>query len=69
MVYTGLTHSKQPWLNPKAGKLMRMANAGLRRRDGIQLSGPNVIEGFRRGYRTIGSGGGWFDPSAETELY
>ena len=25
----GLTHSKQPWLNPKAGKLMRMANAGF----------------------------------------
>ena len=66
----GLTHSRQPWLNPKAGKLMRMANAGFtgHHADGIQLSGPNVIEGFRRlGYRTIGTGAvGWFDPSTET---
>ena len=66
----GLTHSRQPWLNPKAGKLMRMANAGFvgHDADGIQLNGPNVIEGFRRlGYRTIGSGAvGWFDPSTET---
>ena len=46
----GLTHSRDPWLNPKAGKLMRMANAGFAGHDadGIQLSGPNVIEGFRR---------------------
>ena len=36
--------------------------------DGIQLDGPNIIEGFRRlGYRTIGSGAvGWFDPKTET---
>ena len=66
----GLTHSREPWLNPKAGKLMRMANAGFagHNADGIQLSGPNVIEGFRRlGYRTIGTGAvGWFDPNTET---
>ena len=66
----GVSHSRQPWLNPKAGKLMRMANAGFAGHDadGIQLSGPNVIEGFRRlGYRTIGSGAvGWFDPATET---
>ena len=66
----GLSQSKEPWLNPKAGKLMRMANAGFagNNADGIQLSGPNIIEGFRRlGYRTIGSGAvGWFDPATET---
>ncbi len=66
----GLTNSKQPWLNPKAGKLFRMANAGFigDTSDGIKLTGPNIIEGFRRsGYRTIGTGAvGWFDPSTET---
>lgn len=66
----GITRSRQPWLNPKAGKLLRMANAGFAGHDsdGIQLNGPNVIEGFRRlGYRTIGSGAvGWFDPDTET---
>ena len=66
----GVTRSNQPWLNPKAGKLLRMANAGFagNETDGIQLNGPNMIEGFRRaGYHTIGSGAvGWFDPSTET---
>lgn len=66
----GVSNSRQPWLNPKAGKLLRMANAGFagHQADGIQLNGPNVIEGFRRlGYRTIGSGAvGWFDPATET---
>jgi hypothetical protein len=66
----GVARSRHPWLNPKAGKLLRMAHAGFpgHAADGIQLSGPNVIEGFRRlGYRTIGSGAvGWFDPSTET---
>ena len=66
----GVTRSNQPWLNPKAGKLLRMANAGFtgNEADGIQLQGPNMIEGFRRsGYHTIGTGAvGWFDPSTET---
>ncbi len=66
----GLARSRQPWLNPKAGKVLRMANAGFAGHadDGIQLSGPNIIEGFRRlGYRTVGTGAvGWFDPSTET---
>ena len=41
----GLTHSRQPWLNPKAGKLMRMANAGFAGHDtdGIQLNGIDMI--------------------------
>ena len=66
----GVSTSRQPWLNPKAGKLLRMANAGFggNHADGIQLNGPNIIEGFRRlGYRTIGTGAvGWFDPKIET---
>ncbi len=66
----GIANTKQPWLNPKAGKLFRMANAGFvgDEADGIQLSGSNIIEGFSKsGYLTIGTGAvGWFDPSTET---
>ena len=60
----------EPMLNPKAGKLFRMAFSGhLGSADcGFQLHGANVIDGFRRqGYRTIGSGAvDWFDPSSST---
>ena len=57
-------------LNPKAGKLFRMAFSGHvgSTDSGFQLQGANVIEGFRlKGYRTIGSGAvDWFDPSSCT---
>ena len=66
----GVSGSGEPWLNPKAGKLFRMAYAGAAGRDtdGFQLEGANLVEGFRRqGYRTIGSGAvDWFDPGSET---
>ena len=67
----GVARSRQPWLNPKAGKLFRMAFAGHAGHDGEQsfrLEGANVIEGFRRqGYRTIGSGSvDWFNDATET---
>ena len=67
----GVTSSRQPWLNPKAGKLFRMAFAGHAGRDGeqsYQLQGANLIEGFRRlGYRTLGSGAvEWFNSATET---
>lgn len=66
----GVVCSDEPWLNPKAGKLFRMAYAGFAGRDGdgFQLEGSSVIEGFRRrGYATIGSGAvAWFDPASET---
>ena len=56
----GVIGSAEPWLNPKAGKLFRMAFSGHPGQDGDQsfrLEGPNIIEGFRRqGYCTIGSG-------------
>jgi len=66
----GVVGCHDPWLNPKAGKLFRMAFSGSPGRDddGFRLEGANLIEGFRRlGYRTIGSGAvDWFDPSSET---
>ncbi len=67
----GVVGSSEPWLNPKAGKLFRMAFAGHAGRDGeesFRLEGANVIEGFRRqGYRTIGSGAvDWFNTASET---
>jgi len=66
----GVLGSNQPWLNPKAGKLFRMAFAGSPGRDdeGFRLEGTNLIEGFcRLGYRTIGTAAvDWFDPSSAT---
>ena len=66
----GVEHCSQPLLNPKAGKLFRMAFAGHRGRveEGFCLDGANIIDGFRRlGYRTIGSGAvDWFNPATET---
>ncbi|MGO9337250.1 MAG: sulfatase-like hydrolase/transferase [Terracidiphilus sp.] len=66
----GLATVRQSLLNPKYGKLFRLEAAGFpgRQPGAFQLSGPNIISGFRRlGYATIGSGGvGWFDPQTET---
>jgi len=66
----GVNDSPEPWLNPKVGKLFRMAYAGSSGRDGngFRLEGANLIEGFRRlGYRTIGTGAvDWFNPASET---
>lgn len=66
----GRAELEEPMLNPKAGKLFRMAFSGHvgSEEGGFQLQGANVIEGFRRkGYRTIGSGAvDWFDPSSCT---
>ncbi len=67
----GVVGCEEPWLNPKAGKLFRMAFSGHAGRDGdlsFKLIGSNIVEGFRRqGYCTIGSGAvDWFNTSSET---
>jgi hypothetical protein len=67
----GVVDSREPWLNPKAGKLFRMAFAGHGGSDGelsFQLDGANLIEGFRlKGYRTLGSGAvDWFNTATTT---
>ena len=66
----GIARSSTPWLNPKAGKLFRMAYSGSTGADGncFRLFGVNIIDGFNRsGYLTVGSGAvEWFNPSTET---
>lgn len=67
----GVIGCGDPWLNPKAAKLFRLAYAGSVSRqgeEGFVLAGSSVIEGFRRlGYHTIGSGAvDWFDASSES---
>ena len=66
----GLAECSTPWLNPKRGKLFRMTYAGSTGQDGdgFQLTGANIVEGFRRlGYLTAGSGAvEWFNPETET---
>ena len=46
----GIAQSSTPWLNPKAGKLFRMDYSVSMGRDGsgFQLSGSNIVDGFRR---------------------
>ena len=60
----------QPFINPKFGKIFRMAGVGFpsKTADHIILEGRNIIDGFKhKGYMTIGSGAvAWFDPSRPT---
>ena len=67
----GVEGCAEPWLNPKAGKLFRMAfsgHVGHVGEQGFLLEGANIIEGFRRkGYCTIGTGAvDWFNTTSET---
>jgi hypothetical protein len=66
----GVALARQKFLNPKYGKLFRLANAGSPgKRPGLfELTGPNIVAGFSRlGYATIGTGAvPWFDPESET---
>lgn len=67
----GVEGSREPWLNPKAGKLFRMTFAGHGGSDGeqsFQLEGANIIEGFRRrGHHVIGTGAvDWFNSATAT---
>jgi hypothetical protein len=66
----GIAQTEQPLLNPKAGKLFKLAGAGFpgKGTEGYQLGGRNIIEGFAAaGFSTIGTGAvGWFDPATPT---
>jgi len=65
----GLANSRQPWLNPKRGKLFRLAHGGFSHGDdAFVLEGSNIIEGFRKqGYLTVGTGAvAWFNPATPT---
>ncbi len=66
----GLAQIDQPVLNPKRGRLFRLASALVPAGpdDVFALEGATIIEGFaRRGYRTLGTGAvDWFDTSTPT---
>ena len=70
MGFTPGVRRNEPLLNPKAGKLFRMSNAGFPgiSDDTFKLQGSNIIQGFSSlGYTTIGTGSvGWFDPNTPT---
>jgi Sulfatase len=61
---------RERFVNSKFGKIFRMTNGGHRgpAEAWIELSGRNIVDGFRQqGYRAIGTGAvGWFDPATET---
>jgi hypothetical protein len=66
----GIARCAEPFLNPKFGKVFKIAGAGFPRKGHEQfvLTGRTIIDGFKaKGYRTIGAGAvGWFDPATPT---
>ena len=66
----GLPGSAQSFLDPKFGKLFKIVGPAFAGKgtEGFELSGRNIIEGFRnRGYTTIGTAAmAWFDPATAT---
>lgn len=62
--------TNRSFINPKYGKIFRMASGGIKGEGSefLLLDGENVVDGFKRqGYRTIGSGAvGWFNPATPT---
>jgi hypothetical protein len=63
----GVAESNEPIVNPRRGRLFRIAGVDRRKedRDFVVLEGHNFINGLGRiGYRTFGTGAvRWFDPS------
>lgn len=66
----GIAGCAEPLLDPKFGKLFKLVGAGHpgKGTEGYELSGRNIIHGFRNaGYTTIGTAAmGWFDPDTPT---
>ena len=66
----GVAERPEPFVNPKFAKLFKLNNSGFPGKGTpfFHLSGPNIIEGFRRlGYLTLGTAAtGWFNPDTET---
>jgi hypothetical protein len=61
---------REPYVNPKYGKIFRMEGGGSPglARPHLKLSGRNIIDGMKNaGYRTIGTGAvNWFNPARAT---
>jgi hypothetical protein len=67
----GINHSLRSFLNPKFTKVFKLSESGSpNEAPAYTLSGPTIIEGFRRlGFKTIGTGAvNWFNPETETGL-
>lgn len=66
----GIAETQAPVLNPKSGRLFRLANqrAPSQPGDVFVLEGRNILEGFRRrGHAVIGTGSvAWFDTETES---
>ena len=66
----GVAGRSEPIINPKFGKLFKIAGGGFpgKGTEFMSLTGRNIVDGLKRkGYRAIGSGAvGWFDPETET---
>ena len=64
----GDPYRREAVINPKYGKLFRMAQGGLKGQDRMVLEGENIKQGFKRkGYHVLGSGAvAWFNPATET---
>jgi hypothetical protein len=65
----GVASSQEPFVNPKYGKIFRIAGPSFRGRERafVTLEGRNIIDGLRRaGYLTIGTGAvDWFNNQTE----
>lgn len=66
----GIAGRPEPYINPKFGKLFKIAGSGFpgKGSEFMSLTGCNIVDGLRRkGYLALGSGAvGWFDPETET---
>ena len=66
----GVAARAEPLVNPKFGKLFKIAGGGFpgKGTEFMSLTGRNIIDGLkRRGYLAFGSGAvGWFDPKTDT---
>jgi hypothetical protein len=66
----GVPDVEEPYTNPAFARIFRLGqDSGARAsKSWVQLSGRNIIDGFRRlGYLTVGTGSvGWFDPNLMT---
>lgn len=69
----GIPGAAQPLLDPKFGKLFKIAGAGFAGKgtEGYTLAGSNIVEGFHHlGYTTIGTAAmAWFDPATPTGIH
>jgi hypothetical protein len=68
----GVATAAAPLINPKFGKIFKLATAFAGKSDeGFLLDGRNIVEGFKRlGYVTFGSGAvGWFNPGTPASQF